>query len=312
MLNISVIIPVYNAEKHLEKAVKSALQFEEVKEVLLIEDASPDNSLALCNELTKQDERVQLFQHSDKGNHGAGASRNLGLEKATQDYIAFLDADDYYLPNRFDAEKKLFQDEKIEGVFGAIGTEFLTEKGKQAFQEKFKNINLTTVHYHTEGKEVFRGLLGLNAKVFGTFFHLNGLTIVKKSLVKNKLQFNPNLRVHQDSDFITKLAFHCHLKTGMIDKAIAIRGVHDDNRITKIKTYSKKYNERQFLLWKSLHSWSVDNQLNRDEKEKIRLKYVSFKLANSNLIKTILLLPLEIIKNADILKTRYRFIYLKR
>ena len=144
-LNISVIIPVYNASAFLKKAVESAIQFEEVKEIILVEDGSTDHSLEVCEILENEFGAVKLFQHPDKGNHGAGATRNLGLEKATEDFIAFLDADDYYLPNRFDAEKELFKDSNIEGVFNAIGTEFLSEKGKAEFKEKFKEEKLTTV-----------------------------------------------------------------------------------------------------------------------------------------------------------------------
>ena len=104
-LNISVIIPVYNASAFLKKAVESAIQFEEVKEIILVEDGSTDHSLEVCEILENEFGAVKLFQHPDKGNHGAGATRNLGLEKATGDFIAFLDADDYYLPNRFEMEK---------------------------------------------------------------------------------------------------------------------------------------------------------------------------------------------------------------
>ncbi|MDQ0784192.1 glycosyltransferase family 2 protein [Chryseobacterium sp. W4I1] len=137
-MKISVIIPVYNAEKYVTKAVNSVLQFDEVDEVILIEDGSPDHALTVCLELAQKHERVQLFQHSDKKNHGAGASRNLGIEKASGDFIAFLDADDYFLSNRFDAEKEHFKNSDIEGVFNAIGTEFLTEKGREDF---LSNIN---------------------------------------------------------------------------------------------------------------------------------------------------------------------------
>lgn len=311
MLNISIIIPVYKAEAFLEKAVESALAHDEVKEILLIEDASPDNSLELCRKLVRENEKVKLFQHSDKGNHGAGASRNLGLIKASQDFIAFLDADDYYLPNRFEAENELFKNEEIEGVFGAIGTEFLTEKGKKEFQEKFKNVDLTTVNFPAEGEEVFRGLLGLSNPVFGTFFHLNALTIRNESIKKNNLKFNDHLRVHQDSDFIIKLSFACHLKSGIIDKAVAIRGVHDDNRITKIVRYSPKYNERQFLLWQSLYDWSKTKKLAVDSQKEINLQYTAFKLSQMKNYGKILFLLKAIVRDSKILKTKYRFTYLK-
>ena len=311
MLNISVIIPVYNAASFLRKAVESALQFEEVKEILLIEDGSTDHSLAVCEILEREYDRVQLFQHPYKANRGAGASRNLGLEKASQEFIAFLDADDYYLSNRFEAEKQIFKNEKIEGVFGAIETEFLSEKGKKEFEEKFKNISLTTVNYAAEGKEIFEGLLGLTPKTFGTFFHLNALTIRASSIRRNNLRFNEQLRVHQDSDFILKLAYQCILKTGSIEKAVAVRGVHDDNRITKIKLYSDLYNERQFHLWKSLQIWAKENNIEKKYAEYFRLRKVSYEISTKKGKQKYLLLLSEILRNPKILKTRYRFAYLK-
>ena len=310
-MKISVITPVYNAEKFVTQAVESALQFDEVYEVILVEDQSPDNALQVCTALAEKYDRVKLFQHPDKGNHGAGASRNLGLEKATGDFIAFLDADDYYLPNRFTTEHELFENEKIEGVFGAIGTEFLTEKGKKEFQKKFKNVALTSVKKAAEGSDVFYGLLGLDNS-FGTFFHLNGLTVRTSSIRENQLKFNENLRVHQDSDFIIKLAYHCYLKSGNILEAVAVRGVHDDNRITKITTYSQKYNERQFLLWNSILKWSRDFEIKKEYKEHIYLKKKSYEISCEKGFSKYYKLLKVLISNPKILKTRYRFTYLQK
>lgn len=309
MLEISVIIPVYNASEFLEKAVNSALQHEEVKEIILIEDKSTDNSLEICRKLASKNPKILVYQHPDIENHGAGATRNLGIEMARSKYIAFLDSDDFYLPNRFDAEKHLFQDHKIDGVFGAIGVEYLSEKGKQEYEIKFNSASLTTVNYSAEGKEIFRGLLGLTPEVFGTFFHLNALTVRKSAVKGNNLSFNSDLRVHQDSDFIIKLAYHCHLKSGIIDRAVAVRGVHDNNRITKIIKYSSQYNERQFLLWNSLYQWSETVELSADAKEYLLLQKQAFELANKKGMQKITSLLFAVFSNPKILKTKYRFTY---
>lgn len=311
-MNISVIIPVYNAGKMLEKAVQSVLQFEEVKEVLLVEDKSPDNSLEVCKKLLEKDSRIKLFQHPDKGNHGAGATRNLGLEKATQEYISFLDADDYWLPNRFEAEKEIFKDPKIEGVFGAIGTEFLTEKGREEFQEKFKNTTLTTVKKHAEGKDVFYGLLGLDND-FGVFFSLIGLSVRRSSIEKHNLRFNPELRVHQDTDFIVKLSYHCYLKSGNITEAIAIRGVHDDNRITKITPYSENMYRNMALLYSSRLEWATEiSAFPPDALKLIKLRLLTFNLAGKKNPAKFIRYILMAIKYPTLLSTRYRFHILKR
>ena len=106
MLQISVIIPVYNAEKFIRRAVESAVILDVVKEIILVEDNSPDNALTICRKLEREYSKVLVFQHPDGQNRGAAASRNLGIIKASCELIAFLDADDFYLSNRFNAENK--------------------------------------------------------------------------------------------------------------------------------------------------------------------------------------------------------------
>ncbi|AZB19281.1 glycosyltransferase family 2 protein [Chryseobacterium indologenes] len=310
MLDISVIIPVYNAAEFLEKSVLSALSLDEVKEVILVEDQSTDDSLEICKKLAENYSKIKLFQHPDQGNHGAAASRNLGIEKAGTNFITFLDADDYYLPNRFEAEKDIFKDPKTDAVFGAVGIEYLTEKGKQEFQSKFSDSTLTTVNYSAEGKDVFRGLLGLTPKSFGSFFHLNALTIRKSAIDRHHLRFNEVLRVHQDSDFIIKLAYYCYLKSGIIDRPVAMRGIHDDNRITKIVKYSPQYNQRQSLFWNSLYEWSKPLSMDKDVSQLLYLQKKAFELSGKKGFSKAISLLGALLKNPDILKTKYRFTYL--
>lgn len=307
MLNISVIIPVYNAAAFLKKSVESALQFAEVKEILLIEDCSTDDSLKACEDLALEHTRVQVYQHSDKGNHGAGATRNLGIEKASQHFIAFLDADDYYLENRFDAEKELFRNEKIEGVFGAIGTEFLTEEGKKKFIEKFNENRLSTVNYQAQGMEIFDGFYG-NKKFLAASFHLIALTVRHSALDREKLRFNEILRVHQDSDFITKLMFHCHLHTGILDQPIAMRGVHDNNRITAVKNYSTDFYKKQFLLAESRYMWAKKQKsISSEILNNFHLSFLTYKIAITPRPLKYLSFAWNALKNPKLLKTRYRF-----
>ena len=103
-MNISVIIPVYNASGFIKNAVKSAHHFDCVSEIILIEDGSTDSSLEVCEELVYRYDKVSLYSHPNHVNKGAGASRNLGIEKANNKWIAFLDADDIFLENRFNKE----------------------------------------------------------------------------------------------------------------------------------------------------------------------------------------------------------------
>lgn len=281
-MKISIIIPVYNAEEFVSQAVESALQFEEVYEVILVEDKSPDNALLVCQELTEKYNRVKLYQHPDKANHGAGASRNLGIEKATGDFIAFLDADDYYLPNRFDAEKELFKNESVEGVYGAIGVHYYSEKAKEQYYRVFGD-RLTTVYKKHEPKDVFPGQLNMR----GTFglFSIDALTVRKSSLKKMEFFFKTHLKLHQDTEFLFRLSYYLNLYPGILDKAVAIRGVHENNRITKIDSREVKPATTRVVLWKEVNKWAEhEESLPQEVKVHIKRVYRSFEIANAPLL----------------------------
>lgn len=93
MPKISVIVPVYKAEKYLLQCVESILgqSFEDL-EILLIDDGSPDNSGKLCDEFARKDSRVRVIH---KENGGVSTARNTGLDAAAGEYITFVDSDDY-------------------------------------------------------------------------------------------------------------------------------------------------------------------------------------------------------------------------
>ena len=283
-MKISVITPVYNAEKFVTQAVESALQFDEVYEVILVEDQSPDNALQVCAALAEKYDRVKLFQHPDKGNHGAGASRNLGLEKATGDFIAFLDADDYYLSNRFDAEKKLFKNPEVEGVYGAIGVHYYSEKAKNQFYSLFGD-RLTTVYKNHPPKDVFRGQLGM----LGSFglFSIDALT-VRKSALDQKLSpmMKTHLRLHQDTEFLFRLSYYLDLYPGILDKAVANRGVHESNRITQVDSGRIKPSLSRVMLWEEINNWSQNEpSVSEDIKLHIQRMHRSFEIANAPFVK---------------------------
>lgn len=94
MKKLSVIVPVYNAEKYLMRCAQSILcQSYKNIELILVNDGSKDSSLELCYKIQDSDERVRVF---DKPNGGAASARNLGIRMATGDYIGFCDSDDYW------------------------------------------------------------------------------------------------------------------------------------------------------------------------------------------------------------------------
>lgn len=97
MPGISVIIPVYNAEKYLHRCIDSIIsQTYTDCELLLIDDGSTDSSGAICDKYAARDKRVRVFH---KENAGVSSARNLGLDNASGDWICFCDADDTMPPN---------------------------------------------------------------------------------------------------------------------------------------------------------------------------------------------------------------------
>lgn len=89
---VSIIVPVYNAEKYLHRCVESILSQTFLEyELLLIDDGSPDRSGEICDEYAQKDRRIRVFH---KENGGVASARNFGLDNARGEWITFIDADD--------------------------------------------------------------------------------------------------------------------------------------------------------------------------------------------------------------------------
>lgn len=100
MPKISIVIPVYNVEKYLDKCVQSAInQTLQDIEIILVDDESPDGCPQMCDEYAKKDSRVKVVH---KKNGGLGFARNSGIEIATGEYVTFLDSDDFVDLNTYE------------------------------------------------------------------------------------------------------------------------------------------------------------------------------------------------------------------
>ena len=94
---ISVVVPIYNVEKYLERCVESLRsQTYENLEIILVDDGSPDGCPAICDAYVKKDARIQVIHQV---NAGLSRARNAGIDIAGGEYIAFVDSDDYVAPD---------------------------------------------------------------------------------------------------------------------------------------------------------------------------------------------------------------------
>jgi glycosyltransferase involved in cell wall biosynthesis len=266
-LQISVIIPVYNAAKFIEAAVASCLQFEEVREVVLVDDAGPDNSLEVCQAMAAREPRVKLFRHPGHVNKGAAESRNLGILNSSSELLAFLDADDFFLPERFDAERRIFREHPdADGVYGAIGPHYYDEAGRALFNRTFTH-EITTVRKRVPPEKLFEGLSG-GIGDFG-HFSLDALTVKRSVVMGLGRLMRKEIHLHEDTDITMRLAWHARLYAGSIDRPVTMRGVHAENRITQ----NDRLAHTQHMLYKCLWEWAVEVGVDADATERFHFKY---------------------------------------
>jgi glycosyltransferase involved in cell wall biosynthesis len=232
-VNVSVIIPVYNAGEFIEFAVQSALQHAEVKQIILVEDGSPDHSLEVCRHLAQQYPMVELHRHPEGANRGAGASRNEGLRWVLCEYVCFLDADDYFTALRFQKEREIFaRHDDANGIYGATGVWIEDAKGGAAWTQRgFGTTQLDTVNKEIDPLALFDFLTGVrNCGNYSGYLTIDAVTFRSRPLIDSGIRFNEHLPLHEDTDFFFRLSHSMKLYTGEYERAVAVRRVHRGNR----------------------------------------------------------------------------------
>ncbi|MEI7597368.1 MAG: glycosyltransferase family 2 protein [Bacteroidota bacterium] len=271
----SVIIPVYNAEKFVRKAVESALMQEETGEVILIEDKSPDNALDICRQLVDEHpDRVRLFRHWFGRNRGAGMSRNLGIKKAKFPYIAFLDADDVFLENRFANAKSIFtNDNSIDGVYGNV--EVLKDN---------QIIEVVGIRQGIKPQDLFAemGPIGSSG-----YFLMSAITI-KKTVFKKTGGFG-TFKIGEDTFLWMKLAILCKLVSNEDNRPIAQYIMHGANITLQSSFMMTELRPKLYFLlsiWglsKKIKNWQMNaiisnglyhSKINRNKKYSFLFKFL--------------------------------------
>lgn len=124
---VSIITPIYNKEDYIESCIRSVQKQTYINwELLLVDDASKDDSLSKAKLLQQSDNRIKIFKHQK--NLGAARARNLGTKNASGDYIAFLDADDTWRPNKLELQINLFNNSNIDVCYSSY--ELIDDDGK--------------------------------------------------------------------------------------------------------------------------------------------------------------------------------------
>lgn len=260
---VAVIIPVYNAAAFVKQAISSVLVQPEVEEVILINDGSSDSSLEIIQARAALDSRLRVLQYPDGLNRGAGAARNLGIAHSTAPYLAFLDADDYYLPNRFVKARELLENNlDLDGVYEAVDTGFQDTDTEHRWHRYWRGRKLTMLTKLVEPAQLFEALvLGGHG-----YFHLNGLTLRREAVTRAGL-FSETLRLHQDTDFCIRLAATTQLRAGSW-RPIAVRRFHAQSRILAAR--EQPDDKSIFTLYEQLLAWG-QSHLNAKQRAQLQI-----------------------------------------
>ena len=124
---VSIVMPAYNAQDYIQEAIQSVLQQTYTEwELLVIDDASSDRTAEIVNQLVRKDRRVHYIKN--KANIGAAESRNRGVELAEGQWIAFLDSDDCWHPDKLKKQMDFAEKNNVEFVFS--GSSFMDKEGR--------------------------------------------------------------------------------------------------------------------------------------------------------------------------------------
>lgn len=185
-IKVSIIIPVYNSEKYIEKAFKSVTrQTLKEKEILFIDDGSTDSSYNILLDYKERFSNIRIFRQN---NMGAGKARNLGIKNAMGEFICFMDTDDFYISE--DVLEHLYYLAKKENVNICGGCSCNYKNGKLSFSGLREERRFTENQYIC--KEDFPGMTGFWAYIYK-----------KKFLLDNQIFFPDYIR-GQDLVFFAK------------------------------------------------------------------------------------------------------------
>lgn len=212
---ISVIVPVFNAEKYLARCVESILnQTFQFFELLLVDDGSTDASSFICDSY-KYDERVQVIHQA---NQGVSAARNNGIDNASGDYIVFVDSDDFLEPNAFDVLLTYIGDNAYDLVCGSFQLVFPSGMrcSRKLKREDLLPNQLAAVCYEIN----FDVILG---SVWGKLY--------RKDIIQNyKIRFPSDISYAEDNIF--NIQYYRYIKKAILLDNVVYNYFYNENSLT--------------------------------------------------------------------------------
>lgn len=260
MLKVSVVVPVYNLEKYIEKTILSILnQTLKEFEVIIVDDGSTDSSHEICTRFMEQDPRISLYRQDNDG--APGKARNVGLSKAQGETVIFFDGDDIMHPSML--EEMVFCLKQSEADAVICNFEMIDEEHNKIGQANIKEISKKTP---TDYQTYFDLWPFPCNKLYSTAFLRNTKVLFLEKVFGQDLGFYYSILAHEPKiQLIEKNLLSYLVREGSITKNKKTRKKHADivpvfkqiyaefSRVGKLKTYHQVLNAKLLakLLFKS-------------------------------------------------------------
>jgi len=247
-MKISIIIPVYNTEKYISSCIESCInQTEKNIEVLLIDDGSSDHSGIICDKYSKKDKRIRVYHIK---NQGVSYARNIGIEKATGEWILFVDSDDYIAENLCEEVilciKNHPDTEIIFFNFSFVKKDSIIVQHTKTAEEEYKVSLEDLIHYR------FRGGAEEKLNVTTSGFPW-GKAIMRDTLKNNNITFLQGVQNLEDSLFCISLYTKAGSKTAVcINKALYFWRIRQDSLSNKINKNRYENDKRIFKEYRKI------------------------------------------------------------
>lgn len=255
---ISIIIPIYNVEKYLERCLESVIcQTYRNLEIILINDGSTDNSSKICDKYAKKDHRIIVIH---KENGGVSSARNRGIELAKGEYIGFVDSDDYIEPNMYE---ELYNEAVISDA-DIVMANYIVKTGKNEkkhFVDKGKDVLNKEKFYDNLLDNYFQGYLPTKLFNRRIIFSKNELILL-----------NDTINIYEDLLFLANIAKNGN-KFVFINKYLYNYCIRLDSAYNR---YRSNYNSKQLSVLNAM-----DEMLKIAQQEAVQtvLKYKKAYLA---------------------------------
>ena len=187
---ISIIVPVYNTEKYLDRCIQSILSQTYTNfELLLIDDGSTDSSGAICDSYAEQDSRVRVFH---KPNGGVSSARNMGLDNALGEWIIFCDSDDWIDAEMYEQMYNAAIQNKVDMVCCGLLVEHNNKKDTLSYNNSYEDHKL---------------MYDCLAPIIVTYFATGNKLVSKKIYDINRIRATEGANMWEDVELMTKIRY---------------------------------------------------------------------------------------------------------